>query len=255
MAENPLLPNAELRALLRFLRALSNSGEDRNTPFAPTRRRRLDFRQQGREALLAGTLLQLKAPDVLVLPEAGTEGLQRLLPGTTDKVRELPLLSRLSSSSGLLSTAVGIASGLKRAKREGLVLVLVEAGIAMAHWVEALTWAQAEQLPLVLACADPSGDEAFRAGRDVDADRLTWDSLRKPAARLQLPVLTVDGDDAVAVYRVMQESVLRARAGGGPAVLWAALPADGRPGVRRKPGGAVPRLESYLAVRKIPFRA
>ena len=49
----------------------------------------------------------------------------------------------------------------------------------------------------------------------------------------------------------MQEAVLRARTGGGPAVIWAIL-SPRLPKVNRSPG-AIARLEQYLAIRKIPF--
>jgi hypothetical protein len=57
----------------------------------------------------------------------------------------------------------------------------------------------------------------------------------------------------------MQESVLRARLGGGPAVLWAVMkPASGS--ATKLPSAKLPRssqpivrLEKYLTARNIPF--
>ena len=73
------------------------------------------------------------------------------------------------------------------------------------------------------------------------------------AKRHKLPVLTVDGEDAVAVYRVMQESALRARQGGGPSVLWAVM--TPKQSVATMPASIQPvaRLRGYLAARKIPL--
>jgi pyruvate dehydrogenase E1 component alpha subunit len=73
--------------------------------------------------------------------------------------------------------------------------------------------------------------------------------MQRLAKKLHLPVFAVDGEDAVAVYRVMQESVLRARAGGGPAVFWAVLSPQ-RPSRSDLP---LARLRSYLAARRIPL--
>ncbi len=78
---------------------------------------------------------------------------------------------------------------------------------------------------------------------------MTWTGMVRFAKKLGLPILAVDGEDAVAVYRVMQESVIRARYGGGPAVLWAVTTPPGTALTRsRQP---LARLEHYLAVRKI----
>jgi pyruvate dehydrogenase E1 component alpha subunit len=64
---------------------------------------------------------------------------------------------------------------------------------------------------------------------------------------VQLPYFPVDGEDAVAVYRVMQETSARARAGGGPSVIWAMLSAT-RLTPRQQP---LRRLEAYMAARDI----
>lgn len=71
-----------------------------------------------------------------------------------------------------------------------------------------------------------------------------------------LPVLTVDGDDAVAVYRVGQEAIRRARQGRGPALvecLTTAPASLGIPGVGFNPpqpsDDPIARLETYLQQR------
>lgn len=68
-----------------------------------------------------------------------------------------------------------------------------------------------------------------------------------------LPVLTVEGDDAVAVYRVAQEAIRRARQGRGPALiecLTTAAASLSAPGVAFSPSDdPIARLESYLQQR------
>jgi TPP-dependent pyruvate/acetoin dehydrogenase alpha subunit len=60
-----------------------------------------------------------------------------------------------------------------------------------------------------------------------------------------VPVIRVDGSDAVAVYRVAHESITRARHGGGPTIMeCAAWPDDRAPDPLLK-------LERYLAGRKL----
>jgi len=61
-----------------------------------------------------------------------------------------------------------------------------------------------------------------------------------------LPVIRVDGSDAVAVYRVAHESISRARAGDGPTIMECAIcPADSGP------QDPLTRLELYLAGKKL----
>ncbi len=83
---------------------------------------------------------------------------------------------------------------------------------------------------------------------------MDYASMSRFAKRIKLPILTVDGEDAVAVYRVMQESVLRARFGGGPAILWAVM-TPLRASSPKPPRSSQPiaRLESYMKARDIPF--
>jgi hypothetical protein len=78
-------------------------------------------------------------------------------------------------------------------------------------------------------------------------------AMSRFAKRMKLPVLTVDGEDAVAVYRVMQESVLRARQGGGPSVLWAVMTPSRSLAAMPPSSQPIARLRSYLAARKIPL--
>ena len=83
---------------------------------------------------------------------------------------------------------------------------------------------------------------------------LDFAAMSKLAKRLKLPVLTVDGEDAVAIYRVMQESVLRARQGGGPAVLWAVMTPTRSLATMPASSQPIARLRSYLSARKISLK-
>ena len=111
---------------------------------------------------------------------------------------------------------------------------------AEAGWQEALTYAATARLPLILVIASV---ETLRA---ANLKSLTWPALSKLAKKLRLPVLTVDGADAVAVYRVMQESAHRARLGDGAAVIWCALPAKNS--AARDP---LRNMKTYLAARNL----
>ena len=145
--------------------------------------------------------------------------------------------------------------------RSGHIVVLED----LSGTYTALEWAHAAQLPLLLCCADATGGKLPRAGASKQDPALTWTNLSRFAKKLRLPVFAVDGEDAVAVYRVMQESVIRARDGalgvrslrvghdadgGGPAVLWAVLSPQPPTGLQRP----LARLRSYLESRRISLR-
>ncbi len=259
MPENPLLPNAQLRALHALLvqtleheKALRGRGAARRSAAPPPLARR--------EALLAGTLLQLGAGDVLVA-EPGDAVPSAIVRSQATKANVPASTLDLAPGSPQLALATALAGSLQQAGSDRVVLLFVRAGLAETDWAKTLAHVEGAKLPLILACADPSGANAFRPTSEPAPNAaysktapLTWSTVQKTASRLKLPVLSVDGEDAVAVYRVMQESVLRARSGGGPAILWAMLP-DGTESIGKQPKAALPlrRLEHYLKTRNIPL--
>ena len=253
MAENPLLPDAELRALHTLLQTASR------VEATETRRRARNAPRpnsaalcSGREALLAGTLLQLRPGDLLVTG-SGDASSRSILTSLKQVSGQGPGIPDLPPGAAQLMSASAMSAALKAAGGGGLVLAHTHAGRNDDAWPEALAWAQLQQLPLILACADPSGPRAFQPTFRDRPGFLHWAALTKIALRLGLPVLSVDGEDAVAVYRVMQESVLRARAGGGPAVLWAMLPGPAKLSRGKRTPSSTPlgRLRRYLRTRKI----
>lgn len=254
MAENPLLPNAELRSLLDLTRRCANldAAAARRAAKQPLKRGiRLSPRTY-REALLAGSTLQLRPDDLLVADPMDATAAS--LAPNRDEADVLPVVPDVGLGASGLLLSVAMAAALKATGTDHLVLHTVRAGTPQTSWAEALAWAQQRLLPLILVCADARGSQAFLPESAEKRDVLAWTGVRRTAAKLQLPVLTVDGEDAVAVYRVMQESVLRARAGGGPSVLWAMLPAPkDLQKVRARAQTPVARLERYLRARKISF--
>lgn len=208
---------------------------------------------QSREALLAVTTMQLRPGDLL-LAETGDATAAHLAPRAAE-AREVPgpLLPAMRAAPRLL-LAASMAAALKASGTDHLVLIFVRPDAAEPDWISALQWAQNRLLPLILVFADARGRGAFQASSFARTDTLSWQSVSRTTQKLQMPVLAADGEDAVAMYRVMQESVLRARSGGGPAILWAMLP-HARELARRPPADApLNRLRRYLRSRKIALR-
>lgn len=253
MAENPLLPDDELRALLVLTKRCAKLNDAaRRTSATGISRTRHSALLPSREALLAATTLQLKPGDLLI-PEATDTvagSLGPTAPGSSEPT--LPSLPDAAKSSSRLMLATAMAAALRSAGTDRVVLCYLRAGSPDMAWAAALDWAQTRLLPLILVCADARGSQAFRPNPAEAEGKATWEAVERVARRLKLPVLSVDGEDAVAVYRVMQESVIRARAGGGPAILWAMLPSTRDLATGRFPAvKPVARLQRYLRARKI----
>jgi pyruvate dehydrogenase E1 component alpha subunit len=237
LPENPLLPHRKLRelhALMLRCRALEQKSK---------------LAQPGaREALLAATTMQLSSGDLLG-GHAGDATLLALAPSGKDP-RLSGALTLPASGTSRLALCAAVARGLQASaavRETGLLLAFTHAGATEPGWDEALAWAQKEQLPLVLACLDATGGKPAR-GRAA-APALDWPAISKLSTRTGLPVISVDGGDAVAVYRVMQECIVRTRVVGGPAVIWALTTSAAA--VVPRAQQPIARLRSYMAARNI----
>ena len=236
MPENPLLPNRRLKELLELMRRCH--AIDRRNP-----------KQLNREALLAATAIHLEAGDILssdaadkaapfFAPEQKPNALVtwKAVVEPEDNVA-LPRTSRLALCAAM-------AQGLRASGTGGVVLDVTTIPSTESGWADTLAYAQNARLPLLLAVADPT---AGRVGRNPNT--LSLPSISKIAKKLKLPVIPVDGEDAVAVYRVMQECLLRARLGEGPAVIWGILTPLAKGAKLSRSAQPIARMEKYLTVR------
>jgi pyruvate dehydrogenase E1 component alpha subunit len=179
-------------------------------------------------------------PGDLLSHAAEDRGAAAMAPEAKNKVAGA---KAFAGSTARLPAAVAAARGLQAAGN-GVCVALMSAQANEPEWREAFAWAQSERLPVVFVCAD-TGEGARRA-KDAPA----WAAVAKAARSVQMPTITADGEDAVAMFRVMQEAVLRARTAGGPSVVWAVLsPSRAKLKAASSP---VARLRQYMAVRGIP---
>jgi TPP-dependent pyruvate/acetoin dehydrogenase alpha subunit len=180
------------------------------------------------EAVAAGVLLDLK-PEDCVAP--GWQSVtSRLVRGHSVKliIAELFGCKRLSSRKNNQATldvipdelkipaqiniALGVAWGARSGGESRVAVSLCGGGsIPLDVWGEAVNFSVLNKLPVLHVAQSSFGD-----GRGT-----AWSSLVESFAggHPALPVLRVDGDDVVAVYRVAQEAVRRARQGRGPALI------------------------------------
>jgi hypothetical protein len=235
LSENPLLPHRRLKELHALMLRCHELD-----------RRRKD--NPAREALLAAATIHLQPGDLL-FGEGTDATVEALAPlprpnaTATGKSMSKPEGDLRLPRGSRLTLCAAAALGLQTAGSDGMVMALATAGSAEAGWAAALEYAHLARLPLLLVCSDTTGGRAARKG----ASALNWQTVSKLAKKLHFPVLSVDGEDAVAVYRVVQESAIRARVGDGPAVIWSVLTPKGVKQSRSMQ--PIARMESYLAAR------
>lgn len=152
------------------------------------------------------------------------------------------LLPEAETVEAQLNIATGYAMALRRASAGNVVLVyLPEAFSAFGYWHQAAKDAATGRLPLIFVAVSKS----LGANDAGDSD------LRDRAGAYGIPGMVVDGDDVVAVWRVTQESIYRARGGYGPTVIHSQIvsaAANSHPPAQE---GPLARMQRYLEKRNL----
>jgi len=132
-----------------------------------------------------------------------------------DNLASWNIIPPASTLAGQLSLATGVALAYKHQGQRNVVLALCGQGFAaLGMWHDAARLAAEQRLPLIFV---------IDSGRMRDQDSNHWfgpaEDLSHRAHAYGFPGITVDGNDAVAVFRVTQESIHRARSGAGPTLV------------------------------------
>ena len=163
---------------------------------------------------------------------------------------EAPLIiAGAAAMAARLNISTGVALVYKMQKRPGVVVAFSgDDSMALASWQEAMDFALAHKLPIVHVVQDDLGGESANPPGQSSADTSAGD--------IGMPTLIVDGNDVVAVYRVAQEAIRRAREGHGPTLIackthrWPGYSGIA-PAQHRLPSGKpddpISRMEAYLA--------
>jgi hypothetical protein len=268
--ENPLIPNARLRQIYAALLQARLLGDS-----LPTSQRRIT---RGLEAALVSTAVDLAANDLV--SDALTTPVLDLLRATsftppTHEAETPPLkpkaraaLTAWATPSTLPSTptisdrigiAIGAAAALKAAaakskshtkarggttREPGVVVAYTQPGeVPSSLWQKTLAFTAHHELPILFVVL-PSLRTKI-ANTPKTPARLS--AVIAIALRNHVPGITVDANDPIALYRVAQESIARARIGGGPTLIQC-IPFAVH-GVRTPPEDALPALERYLLHR------
>ena len=117
--------------------------------------------------------------------------------------------------AGGIPIAVGVGLGLKREKKGRIVMCFFGDGAANeGAFHEALNMAAIYRLPVVFICENNQYAMSlpFKKGFAIE-------KISDRAAAYGIPGVTVDGNDIMAVYAAVGETVERARSGGGPSLV------------------------------------
>jgi TPP-dependent pyruvate/acetoin dehydrogenase alpha subunit len=130
---------------------------------------------------------------------------------------------------------VGIALARKLEKKRGVVLaVCAQRRPALDIWRDGLHFAVAHKLPIIFVIENGIEPHEFETGHLAPFSFMVRGH--------KFPGIIVDGSDVVAVWRVVQESVHRARLGLGPTLI------DCRTDAGRDP---LAHLEHYMRARNL----
>jgi len=122
-------------------------------------------------------------------------------------------------TTGVVGSGLPIANGLAMAsqnRQDGKVTVTCfgDGATNIGAFHEAMNMAQLYALPVIFFCQNNHYGE-----HTAFADHTKVESIAARAAAYRMRAVTVDGNDAEAMYAVAQEAVARARAGEGPTLI------------------------------------
>jgi TPP-dependent pyruvate/acetoin dehydrogenase alpha subunit len=245
-----LISNEKLLTIYASMRTARLLGEHLSA-HPPARGASAGKLRRGLEAMLASLTIDLESGDALSLaPEVSAAGILKGLPLRTvlqrpklakhaglQRDRDIAgagihgLLPQSADTTAQLQIACGAAFAWKSMAPGKVVSVFCRASAVPSNgWREVLAFCSGQRLPLVLMAYEPS------AGPNL------LDEMSRGAHVQGVPLLTVDGLDAVAVYRVVFESLVRARQGRGPTLIVCRTGAY----VTNRPGDPLRRMENYL---------
>ena len=160
------------------------------------------------------------------------------------------ILPGAANPAAQLRLASGVALALPRTESSNVVMAFFgETSGSGQRWQEALTFAGEHCLPLlvVVRCKASS-----KAGSALTAKSSA--NFLSEAHTCGLPVIAVDAEDVVAIYRVAHESIHKARRGGGPTLIVAVSLHQAHEGKSAKESGshnldAIAKMENHLTAK------
>ncbi len=254
--ENPLVPHAVLREMYRKLVESRLLGERAVTLVKDKKLARILKATYGQEAcrvsltqgLSAGDMVMDAVPGRLIGHLLGADAKVLLdtlrlqkgkKPADTKLAEPTRLLPFVEDAETRLFAGLGVALLAKQMQRtDGIVIFVAQDEASRSVWRRVLTLTAKQQLPAIFMVLPNSG-----ATKDSK-------SISGLAERCGVPGIPVDASDAVALYRVAQESLGRLRAGGGGVLIeGVSLPDPSKK--KRVVVDPVAQLKNYLVQRRV----
>lgn len=262
--ENPLVPNEKLRQMYRAMAEARVLAEYIQKPQRRVKgRRRLEL-TRGQEACRVSTAIDL-GPGDLVSDTQATVGMDLLAGVKIDSLlkraaefrsgKKAPgarrggfsgrMLPWIDDAEDQLRMAMGAALSFKTLQRANVVVAYVRHGeIGRAVWRRMLGLASQLELQIIFVVLPAAKGEKIRGATSLSAKSAGWG----------VPGIPVDAGDAVALYRVAQESLGRTRGGDGP-VLIECLELQMRGKNGSLPVDPLVQMKKFLLGRKLCTRA
>jgi len=244
--ENPLIPNKKLRELyaamveLRLLEEHLGNRQRRKSPV---------HLHRGEEGCLVSTVLSLNPGDLTSESSTGIAieflrgaKLKEVLGRTAKSAKRSPTeLPAAGDIAARLHVAIGAAIALAALRKGALAVAYIPAGdLGFKQWKPILKLAAAHAAPILFVVLPARASS--KPGQ-----------LSLVASACGVPGIPVDAADPVALYRVAQESMLRARAGGGP-VLMECIPFQ-LPGKRADDADPIQTMQQFMLPRGVATEA
>jgi TPP-dependent pyruvate/acetoin dehydrogenase alpha subunit len=127
----------------------------------------------------------------------------------------LNIIPPASTIAAQLNIGTGIALANQMKKNDNVVVAFSgEGSTSLRFWHEALNFSGVRNLPIVYICQNDPWAESVSVKLQTNVNDISLNAIG-----YGFPGITVDGNDVVAVYRVAQEAIERARSGGGPTLI------------------------------------
>jgi pyruvate dehydrogenase E1 component alpha subunit len=191
----------------------------------------------GQEATAVGAAIDLRPEDTIapshrdfitgLIKGVPLEAMFSQLYGRTtsaDKGRSAPahagyaplnIITPASTIAAQLNIGTGVALANQMKKNDNVVVAFSgEGSTSLGFWHEALNFAGVRNLGIVYVCQNNLWAESVSVKLQTKVQ-----DISVKAEAYGFPGITVDGNDVVAMYRVAQEAIERARNGGGPTLI------------------------------------
>jgi TPP-dependent pyruvate/acetoin dehydrogenase alpha subunit len=224
--ENPLVPNKKLRQMYKAMAEARLLDEHIAGLQRGVKARKRLASTYGQEACRISTAIELGPGDLVsdaqvgvamdLLLGAEVEAVLVKLNGLVSKdevarksigERQLPWVEDVIDR---LKIAMGAALAAKAQKRKNIVVAYVRHREASGkQWRQVLTLAAKLELPIIFVVLPQGENKKGDGAANLHTKSQVWG----------VPGMPVDASDAVALYRVSQESIGRTRGGGGPVLI------------------------------------